>query len=752
MKELYGRMKSAYGMSVSALLKMGVLWSLVGGIEGCMNHGGKESKAIMEAGEDYPVYGGNKAGNRYSPLSQINAENVRQLQVAWTYDAREKQDSGKPVRQRVREIQCQPIVVNGILYGTTSQLKVFALNAGTGEPLWKFEPIQDKQKFNTNRGVVYWENGDDKRILYSAGSTLYALDARTGKPEPGFGNKGKVDLHEGLGAGLDHDVSNLSVTATTPGVIYKNVLIIGSSVTESGDAAPGHVRGFDVVTGKLLWTFHTVPQPGEPGYDTWPKDAYKNIGAANCWGGLAVDEKRGMVYFGTGSPASDFYGGDRAGRDLFANCVVALHAETGSLKWYFQTIRHDLWDRDIPCPPNLTRVKHQGKWEDVVVQATKDGLIYVLNRDSGTSLFPLVERPVPIAGLPGEHPWPTQLFPLKPLPLCRQSLTEDDLTDISPASRAFAKEQFLKTGQPNSKFMPPSEAGTLEIGYSGGAEWGGSAVDTQGILYQNANEDAWDLQMIDLATLTRQMASLSHGNAVYLRNCSFCHGMDRKGSGNQFPDLSTIGSKRSAAEIHTILKTGSGRMPSFSFLSDSDRNALVSFLLNTEARNKTVKVASEHSNAPDTAIRKKNNFPYEPKYISKVWRKFVDQDGYNALKPPWGTLNAIDLNTGDYCWRVPLGEFPELTKKGIPVTGTQNYGGPVVTAGGLIFISGTRDERLRAFDKKTGKVVWEYQLPAGAFATPITYAVNGKQYIVIAAGGAKDGAKPGGWYIAFALK
>jgi quinoprotein glucose dehydrogenase len=642
--------------------------------------------------------------------------------------------------------------VNGILYGTTSKLAVFALDARTGEQLWKFEPAQEKQRFNTNRGVVYWENGDDKRILYTAGSILYSLDARTGKPMPGFAVNGKADLHEGLGAGLHHDVNNLSVTATTPGVIYKNVLIIGSSVSESGDAAPGHVRGFDVVTGKLLWTFHTVPQPGEFGYDTWPKDAYEKIGAANNWGGLAVDEKRGLVFFGTGSPASDFYGGDRAGANLFSDCILALDAETGKMKWYFQTIRHDLWDRDIPCPPNLATVKHNGKKVDVVVQATKDGLVYVLDRDSGTSLFPIEERTVPITGLPGEHPWATQLFPLKPLPLCRQSLTEDDLTNISPESHAFAKERFEKTPQPNSKFMAPAEGGTLLIGYSGGAEWGGNAVDTDGVLYQNANEDAWDLQMIDMATLTKEMASLSHGNAVYAKNCSFCHGMDRKGSGNQFPNLLNIGSRHSATEINTLIKTGSGRMPSFSFLSDDDRNVIVGFLLNTENKNKPAKPASEHSTVVDTAVKKKGDFPYEPKYISKVWRKFTDQDGYNAVKPPWGTLNAIDLNTGDYLWRVPLGEFPELTKRGIPVTGTQSYGGPVVTAGGLVFIAGTRDEKIRAFDKKTGQVVWEYQLPAGAFATPITYEIDGKQYLAIAAGGAKEGAKPGGWYIAFALK
>jgi quinoprotein glucose dehydrogenase len=743
---------------------------------GCKDKSGSgvyNGPAVMETGRDYPVYGGNKKGNRWSPLTQINKSNVKDLQVAWSYDSRDKQDTGQP-RQRPREIQCQPIVVNGILYGTTASLKVFALKAGTGEEIWKFEPEKDEQKFNTNRGVVYWEDGNDKRILYTAGSKLYALDALTGKPAAGFGVNGRVDLHEGLDANLGHGVGDLSVTATTPGVVYKNILVIGSSVSESGDAAPGHIRGFDVVTGRLKWTFHTIPQPGEFGYETWPKDAYKRFGAANSWGGMTVDEKRGVVYFGTGSPCSDFYGGDRAGINLFANCIMALDAETGKMKWYFQTIHHDLWDRDIPCPPNLATVKHDGKMVDVVVQSTKDGVVYVLDRDSGTSLFPVEERPVPGGGVPGEHPWPTQKYPVKPLPLSHQQLTEDDLTNISPGANAFARQRFAQVHQPVNKFVPPSESGTFLFGYSGGAEWGGNATDPDGVFYQNANEDAWDLEMIDVVARDKALASLSYGNVQYVKRCSFCHGMDRKGSGNQFPTLLNIAAKRSAASIGALILTGSGRMPSFPNISDKDRSAIVSFLMGTEkkpaaaaraitaaplaakapspaAGTPTPAPTSEHNEQPDTSAVNKNGFPYTPWYVSKVWRPFRDQDGYNAIKPPWGTLNAIDLNTGDYLWRVPLGEFPELTKKGIPITGTESYGGPLVTAGDLVFIAATRDERIRAFDRHTGKIVWEYQLPAGGFATPITYEVDGKQYLVIAAGGAR-GKPPGGWYIAFALK
>ncbi|MDQ6479256.1 PQQ-binding-like beta-propeller repeat protein [Dyadobacter sp. LHD-138] len=691
--------------------------------------------------EDWPNYGGNKAGNRYSPLDQINTGNVQALQVAWMYDASEKPNPANPGRQRNRAIQCQPIVVNGIMYGTTPELKLFALKAESGEQLWKFEPGKN-DKLNSNRGVVYWRSGSDQRILYTVGSGLYAVNAETGQIIKSFGVEGRVDIHEGLSTNMDHDVSVLSVNATSPGIIHKNTFILGSAVSESGDAAPGHIRAFDVVTGRLKWVFHTIPQPGEFGYETWPKGAYKKIGAANNWSGMSVDEKRGVVYFGTGSPASDFYGGDRKGANLFANCILALDAETGKMKWYYQTIHHDLWDRDHPSPPNLTTIKHNGKKVDVLVQSTKDGLVYVLDRDKGTSIFPVKERAVPTEGLPGEHPYPTQKYPVKPLPLSRQIFTENDITDLSPESHAYVKERYQKI-KTNNKFAPPSTTGTLLFGYSGGAEWGGNAVDPEGVFYQNANEEPWELIMMDAAQ-KKTDAPRTLGNALYMTNCSACHGQDRKGSGNELPSLVDIGKKLNTASIQSILKTGSGRMPAFSHLSEKEQDAIISFLFNIE---KDQKMVVETKTKPV----EKNAFPYKPAYVTKSWQRFTDQNGYPAVKPPWGTLNAIDLNTGEYLWRVPLGEYPELAKKGIPTTGTDSYGGPLVTAGGLVFIAGTKDEKIRAFDKRTGKVVWEYQLPAGGFATPITYQINGKQYVAIAAGGGR-GQKIGGNYIAFSLK
>jgi quinoprotein glucose dehydrogenase len=694
---------------------------------------------------DYAVYGGNKQNNRYSALRQIDLTNVKDLQPAWTYNSA---DSGVSKH----EIQCQPIVVDGVLYGVSPSLKLFAINAATGQELWKFDPFQFAQpRFNQCRGIAYWTDGKHRRIFYSAGTNLYCVNGFTGIQEPGFGRNGRVSLFSGLG--INHSVVDLYVTATSPPVIYKNILIIGSAVSETGNSAPGYIRAFDVLTGKLLWTFHSIPQPGDPGYETWPAATYRWMGGTNNWSGLSLDDKRGVVYFGTGSPSSDFYGGDRAGMNLFSDCIMALDATTGTIRWYYQTIHHDLWDRDIPCPPNLTTVLHNGRPTDVVVQSTKDGLVYVLDRDSGTSLFPVEERPVPVTGLPGEHPWATQRYPLKPLPFAHQTITDSDITDLSPAAHAFVQKIFDKTTKtPKNKFLPPDTTGTVLVGYSGGAEWGGNAVDSDGVFYQNGNDAPWVLRMISMKERKKEIAKLSVGYGLYITNCAPCHGADRKGNGHEIPELLHVGERLKPLEIAAILNNGQARMPSFQQLPEEQRTAIINFLVSGRD---AYRVAEEHQ---DTAMHArvagrpvaKPLFPYEPPYISKEWDKLTDSDGYPGIKPPWGTLNAIDLKTGDYRWRVPLGEFPELTKKGVPVTGMESYGGPLVTAGGLIFIAGTRDELIRAFDKNTGKVVWQYHLPAAGFANPITYMVDGVQYVAIAAGGGR-GLKTGGNYVAFAL-
>ncbi len=714
---------------------------------------------------DWTAYGGNKAGNRYSSLSQINRSSIARLKLAWVYHSSDTGATGKRGSKRGPEldIQCQPIVVHGLLYGTDPRLKLFAADAATGEPRWTFDPFADgSPRYTKCRGLTWWESGDDQRIFYAAGSFLYCINAKTGKPVEAFGDSGKLNLHTGLD--INHDVKELYVATTTPGIIYKNIIIIGSAVSEAGNAAPGYVRGFDVLTGRLIWTFHTIPQPGEPGYDSWPKEAYRWAGGANNWGGLSLDEKRGAVYFGTGSPASDFYGGDRAGMNLFGNCVIALNAENGQLKWYYQTTHHDLWDSDIPCAPNLVTIQRDGKAIDVLVQVTKDGRVFVLDRENGQPIFPVEEKPVSTAGLPGEHPWPVQPIPSKPLPLCDPFFSDSTISKLFPGSFGQISEAVRGMSY-GSKFIPPSVNGTVQIGYSGGAEWGGNAVDSNGIFYQNSNNAPWVLKMISRADLQKEIAALSHGNGLYVTNCSPCHGADRRGNGLEIPSLLNISTRLKEDEILRIVRTGQGRMPSFQTMPEEDRLAIVRFLEN--ARPGFFRNAPEHADtsrritgglsaksqrrtAKENVLSTESSFPYNPPYLSKAWDKLTDSAGYPGIRPPWGTLSAIDLNTGEYRWQVPLGEYPELAKKGVPATGTESYGGPLVTAGGLLFIAGTRDEKIRAFDTQTGKVVWEYQLPAGGFASPITYQIDGKQYIVIAAGGGR-GLKTGGDYIAFAL-
>lgn len=706
--------------------------------------------------EDWKVYGGNKAGNRYSSLKQINRDNVKHLQPAWSFDTGENNNPD----ERGPEIQCQPIVIKGILYGTTPLMKLFAIDAATGKQRWKFDPFAETgktPKSHALRGVAYWEDGTDKRILYGVGAALYAVNAETGEKIRSFGINGEVDFHEGLGDAetFGHEVKYLSVMMTTPGIIYKDLLITGSSVSESGDAPPGYIRAFNVRTGKLAWVFHTIPLPGEYGYESWPKDAYKKIGGANCWAGLVLDEKRGIVYAGTGSPSVDFYGGDRKGQNLFANCILALNAQTGKRVWHYQTIHHDLWDRDLPCQPNLVTVTHKGKKIDALAQATKDGLVFLLDRETGTPLFPVNEVPVPDSpALPGEHPWPTQPVPSLPAPFSLQELTEADITDRTPDAHAYVLNRFMNSRR-GHKFHPTSLEGSLYLGLGGGAEWGGNATDPNGILYLNANNMLWFIQMRD-----KQQANAvtsTRGEALFNNNCFGCHGAMGKSGGarntiQQFPDLTHVYKRLNKDQISTLLKTGRGRMPSFQHISKKDRGAIIDFLLKTDATPEKKRETSSdiHNATPDVAAQNAA-FPYVPPYLNNGINQFRDHENYPAVKPPWGTLTAINLNTGNHVWQVPLGEYPELVEKGMANTGTENHGGPVVTAGGLIFIAATYDEKIRAFDSKTGEVVWEYKLPAGGFATPITYMVNGKQYVTIAAGGTRYNLKSGGSYVAFAL-
>ncbi len=674
----------------------------------------------------WPVKGGTPDGVQYSSLNQITPDNVSNLKVAWTYSTHD----ADTINNR-SQIQCNPIIVNGVLYGTTSSLQPFALDAASGKELWRFDPHVEGGQLGVNRGVTFWSEGNDRRILTSIGEYLYCLDAASGERVLSFGDSGRVSLKEGLG----ERAAKLMVLSNTPGVIYKDLIILGSRVHEGPIAAPGYVRAFNIKTGKLAWVFHTIPQPGEEGYETWPPDAWTRVGGANCWSGMTVDAARGLVFAGTGSASFDFYGGNRKGQNLFANCVLALDAATGKRKWHYQIIHHDMWDRDLPTAPILVTIKHDGKPVDAVAQVTKSGYVFVLNRDTGEPVFPIEEVPVPASDLEGEAAWATQPLPLKPPPFARQVFTDSMINDLTPEIKAAITEKFkgLRTGR---QFIPPSKEGTIVFpGFDGGGEWGGPSYDpTSGILYVNANEMPWILTMVDVRLSDKAWAGIS----LYRTHCATCHGLGREGDGHVFPAINHLQNKYTKETLTQFISHGKGVMPAFSHLPNADRDAIARYVLDLEERR---------------GDEKKGNFERQQDILfsNTGYIRFLTEDGYPAVKPPWGTVSAIDLNAGTIKWQVPIGEFEELKKKGIPTTGTENYGGLVNTGSGIIFIAATRDEKMRALDSSTGKILWEYQLPAGGYATPAVYEKDGKEYVVIACGGGKIGTKSGDKYVAFAL-
>jgi glucose dehydrogenase len=771
---------------------------------------------------DWPIYGGQKADDHYSPLTQINRSNVGKLKVAWSYDSGEKGVG----------LQTSPLIVGRTLYAYTPTQKVIALDAATGKLRWTFDSgVTSTQPV---RGLTWWSDGSESRLFAGVANFLYALDPRDGKPIQNFGEAGRIDLRKNLRG----DYREHSIALTTPGIVYKDLIIVGGRMPETHPAAPGDIRAFDVRTGALRWSFHTIPHPGEDGYATWPADAWLYSGAANNWTGMALDERRGILYAPTGSAVSDFYGADRTGQDLFADTLLALDAATGKRLWSFQGVHHDIWDRDFPSPPSLLTVTHDGKRVDAVAQATKQGYLYLFDRVTGQPLFPIVEQTVPASNVPGEKAWPTQPRPLFPAPFARQYLTNDMLTNRTPEAHAFAGQKF-KSFRSAGQFVPFSvDKQTIVFpGFDGGAEWGGSAVDIQsGVIYINANEMAWT------GGLTANKTGLGPGEEAYDNLCASCHGDRREGSPPAFPSLIGVDKRLSSAQIASTIRQGKGRMPAFPMVNDTALPALIHYLEQGndtagpaanagDKREMTAAAASASAPAPSDPAgaasyaahcaichgdhregispsfpalmgigrrmsqpqvlalihQGKGRMPGFPKlqgeelaallrfmdvpevmvqarrqsagedaqsqYRFTGYRKFLDQDGYPAIAPPWGTLNAIDLQTGKYLWKIPFGEYPELAAKGMKNTGTENYGGPIVTAGGLVFIGATIfDRKMHAFGSHTGKLLWEATLPFAGHATPATYAVDGRQYVVIAAGGGRDPKwSAGGVYVAYAL-
>ena len=648
---------------------------------------------------------------RYSPLTQIDRGNVAQLQVAWTY---ESGDASKG-----SEMQSNPIVVGGVLYATTPTLKVVAIDAANGREIWTFDPAAGAPAASRfrHRGVTV--HGD--RVFVTYRNWLYALSTKTGRPIETFGSGGRVDLRDGLG----RPAENLSVSASTPGVVFEDLLIMGSTVPETLPSAPGDIRAFDIHTGKIRWSFHTIPHPGERGYETWPEDAWEIAGGANAWAGVTVDPGLAMVFAATGSSSFDFYGANRKGDNLFADCVLALDARTGKYVWHFQGLHHDVWDLDFPAAPNLVTVTRAGRPVDAVAQVTKTGYVFVLDRKTGTPLFPVEERPVPASPIDGEQLSRTQPVPLRPPPLTRSGPTEAMLTRRTPAAHAAVLEQFrqLEAG----RFTPPSLQGTIIFpGVDGGAEWGGAAFDpATALLYVNANEMPWIVRLIP-----------NDDASLYNAKCAACHKTDRTGTAVA-PTLVDIGARKTREQLVDVVRHGTGRMPGYPDLGAKNTNELVDFLITGKDRGSDPELLKD---------------PTYVKYRSDGETLWRDPDGYPPLTPPWGTLNAVDLNAGTIRWTIPFGEYPELVAKGLRNTGSDNYGGPVVTASGLLFIGATNfDRKFHAYDKLTGRLLWETTLPAAGNATPAIYSLNGREYVVIACGGGKNGAPSGSSIVAFAL-